>query len=103
MRKKSNLSLDLIFGGIAAPQETDVTDEERQRLLKAMRLAVEGELTPRQRFCIQKRIFEQDSVTHIADALGVNPSTVTRHIQRACKRLGKVLGYSFPRFNGDSH
>lgn len=100
MRRKTNLSLDL-FGdrlntGRGAPDEED---GERRRLLLALRRAVEGELTERQKDCVRLRYLEGKSLKQTADELGVTPPTVSKHLKKARSRLGRVIGYSFARLH----
>ncbi len=64
-----------------------------ERLKRNLRRAQAQELTPRQRQILTMRYEEQRSVTEIARALGVNPSTVTRSLQRSRQRLFRCLRY----------
>ncbi len=64
-----------------------------ERLKRNLRRAQAQELTPRQRQILSMRYKEQRSVTEIARALGVNPSTVTRSLQRSKERLFRCLKY----------
>ena len=72
----------------AEDNESDV-----RRLKRNLRLAREKELTPRQRQLMQMRYEENMSVSQIADALGLDKSTVSRTITRAKHRLYKCLRY----------
>ncbi len=54
--------------------------------------AVETILTPRQRLCVKMHYFNKMPMNKIARELGVNPSTVTRTIQAAKKKLS-VLSF----------
>ena len=53
-----------------------------------------AELTPRQREMLDLYIYHNMSVTDIADALGVNKSTVSRSLRRSFQRLERCLKYS---------
>lgn len=64
------------------------------RLKRNLRDAKRQELTPRQCQILTMHYEEELSVTQIAKALGVNPSTVTRSLQRSKKRLFQCLRYS---------
>ncbi len=64
------------------------------RLKRNLRDAKRQELTPRQYQILTMYYEEERSVTQIARALGVNPSTVTRSLQRSKKRLYQCLRYS---------
>lgn len=69
--------------------------EQLSRLKRNLRQARELELTPRQRQVLAMH-FDQDlSVTQIARELHVNPSTITRTLQRAKGRLRRCLRYGF--------
>ena len=65
-----------------------------QRLRRALRVAREQELTPRQREMLHMHFELEMSMTQIADALGVDKSTVSRTIARAKGRLHRVLRYT---------
>ena len=64
------------------------------RLLSNLPLAVEQELTPRQREILQLRFTSGMSITAIAQQLGLNKSTVSRSLSRSIERLYKSLRYS---------
>lgn len=68
--------------------------EQLARLRKNLRLARERELTPYQRQVLDMRFEQQMRVGEIARELGVNPSTITRTIQRATDKLRRCLRYS---------
>ena len=65
-----------------------------ERLLRNLPLAVEQELTPRQRQILRMRYSSGMRNVEIARALGVNKSTVTRTRNRAVERLFRTLRYS---------
>ena len=65
-----------------------------RRLLSNLPLAVQQELTPRQREILQMRFTGGMSVTAIAEQLGLNKSTVSRSLARSMERLYKSLRYS---------
>ena len=65
-----------------------------ERLLRNLPLAVEQELTPRQRQILRMRYSSGMRNVEIARALGVNKSTVTRTLNRAVERLFRTLRYS---------
>lgn len=65
-----------------------------ERLLRNLPLAVEQELTPRQREMLRMRYSRGMRNGEIARALGVNKSTVTRTLNRAVERLFRTLRYS---------
>ena len=76
-------------------QEESGDNRERiRRLLSNLPLAVQQELTPRQREMLELYIYKEMSVTDIAAALGVNKSTVSRSLRRSFQRLERCLKYS---------
>ena len=76
-------------------QEESGDNRERiRRLLSNLPLAVQQELTPRQREILRLRFTGSMSVTAIAEKLGLNKSTVSRSLARSMERLYKSLRYS---------
>jgi RNA polymerase sigma factor (sigma-70 family) len=99
MKRKSNLSLDLFGDRLNIPLQTEEEDGERRQMLRALRRAMEGELTERQRECVRLRYLEGKSVNEVAAQLGVTAGTASKHLKKARGRLGTVMGYSFSRLN----
>lgn len=99
MGRKTDLSLDLFGDRLNVSSGTDDGDAEYRRILCALRRAMDGELTERQRECVRLRYVERKSVSEIASQLGVTPPTASKHLKKARSRLGKVIGYSFSRLN----
>ena len=85
-----------VYGDMAAWLRANAEDNESdvRRLKRNLRLAREEELTPRQRQLMQMRFEQNMSVSEIAEALGLDKSTVSRTITRAKQRLYKCLRYS---------
>ena len=76
-------------------ENAEDNSEQLSRLKRNLRQARELELMPRQRQVLAMH-FDQDlSVTQIARELHVNPSTITRTLQRAKGRLRRCLRYGF--------
>lgn len=76
-------------------QEQSGDNQERiRRLLSNLPLAVQQELTPRQREILQMRFTGGMSITGIAKELGLNKSTVSRSLTRSVERLYMSLRYS---------
>ena len=76
-------------------QEESGDNRERiRRLLSNLPLAVQQELTPRQREILQMRFTGGMSITGIAKELGLNKSTVSRSLTRSVERLYRSLRYS---------
>lgn len=68
-------------------------DLYRRKITAILRSAIKNELTDKQRYCLCEHIYKGRSMKEIASELGVSPSTVTRHIQNARKRLKNVARY----------
>ena len=76
-------------------QEQSGDNQERiRRLLSNLPLAVQQELTPRQREILQMRFTGGMSITGVAKELGLNKSTVSRSLTRSVERLYRSLRYS---------
>ena len=84
-----------VYGDMAAWLRANAEDNESdvRRLKRNLRLAREEELTPRQRQLMQMRFEQNMSVSEIAEALGLDKSTVSRTVTRAKQRLYKCLRY----------
>lgn len=67
-----------------------------QHLLNAFRVAITEELTEQQRTYIIAYYYERLTMDEIAERFAVNKSTVSRTINRARKRLERVLRYASP-------
>ena len=93
------MSLDLFGDRLDLSRYETQDNGERERMLRTLRRAMEGELTERQRECVRLRYFDAKSVNEVADAIGVTPPTASKHLKKARARLGKVMGYSFSRLN----
>lgn len=71
--------------------ETNACDISKMK--KIMKMAIANELTEKQRYCLCEHFLYGRSMKSIASDLNVNPSTVTRHIQNAKRRLTRVAKY----------
>ena len=69
--------------------------ETMARAKRNLARAIEEELTPAQRTCLQMYYFDRKTMQEIGDELGVDRTTVSRNVQRGCRRLYRVLSYSF--------
>lgn len=102
--RKQNLSLDLFGDYCPVPslskgflnENQEEEQIKRQRLLRTLRYAVEGELTEKQKICVRKYYFDNLSQKKIAEELGITEATVSRHLKKARQRLGRVIAYSRP-------
>jgi RNA polymerase sigma-70 factor, ECF subfamily len=66
----------------------------RQERLEALRKAI-GELAPKQRLCMELRVYQERSVQEIAVALRISPETVKAHLFQARQRLWDKLHETF--------
>ena len=93
----SNLHYDPLDRASLLLWRQDQREDNRQRierLLTNLPMAVEEELTPRQRQILRMHFSEGKRVTQIARELGVNKSTVSRTIARSTEKLFRTLRYS---------
>ncbi len=93
------MSLDLFGDRLDVDRYRTDDNGEREKMLRVLRRAMEGELTERQQACVRLRYFDGKSVNEVAAAIGVTPPTASKHLKKARARLGKVMGYSFSRLN----
>lgn len=73
-----------LFSNVQFPPEV-----QRRRV----RMVMEHELTEVQRRAVQGYYFEGRTVRSMARELGVQPSSVSRAIQRGLKRMARCLRY----------
>jgi RNA polymerase sigma-70 factor (ECF subfamily) len=66
----------------------------REERLEALRAAI-GTLAPKQRLCMELRVYQERSVQEIATALRISPETVKAHLFQARQRLWDRLHGSF--------
>ena len=62
--------------------------------MKALREAI-GELAPKQRLCMELRVYQERSTQEIATALRISPETVKAHLFQARQRLWDKLHHTF--------
>jgi RNA polymerase sigma-70 factor, ECF subfamily len=67
---------------------------ERRERLESLRAAI-GELAPKQRLCMELRVYQERSVQEIAAALRISPETVKAHLFQARQRLTDKLHHRF--------
>lgn len=82
--------------------QPDCPDEERNLVLRNMRLAIREELSETQRRYLVAYYVEGRKMQDIADEYGRDRSTVSRTLKRARQRLKKVLRYSSRALLADS-
>lgn len=68
--------------------------QRMSRLRRNLPLAVEQELTPRQKEVVNYFYFDGMGVTEIARTMGLHKSTVSRTLKRARGKLQRCLKYS---------
>ena len=66
----------------------------RQERLEGLRAAI-GELAPKQRLCVELRVYQERSVQEIAAVLRISPETVKAHLFQARQRLWDKLHDTF--------
>jgi len=74
----------------AAAAGSVLDDIVRQERLEVLRNAI-GELAPKQRLCMELRVYQERSVQEIAVALRISPETVKAHLFQARQRLWDKL------------
>lgn len=97
-----NLSLNQIrFEKAVFDSYDSVTENTKQRenVKKALGRIIQKELTPRQRQIVIMCCCEDRSVSDTANELGLNKSTVSRHLNRAKEKIERTLSYTFNPFN----
>ncbi len=71
--------------------ETNI--EDRRRMKNILKKAMEAELTSLQRFCLVEYYLHRKKKKDIAAELSLHPSTITRHISSAEKKLRHIASY----------
>lgn len=76
-------------------QKTDgsTNKDERNIMKHILQKAILSELTEKQRYCIMEYYFNNRKQKEIAEELGINISTVSRHIDYAKKKLQNIASY----------
>ena len=72
---------------------SDNNHADRLKMSELLHRAMKEGLTDKQRYCVIEYYIKNKSMKKIASELGVYPSTVTRHIQSATKRLRNIAKY----------
>lgn len=78
---------DFLSPSVTASPLDHIVREER---LAALREAI-GELPPKQRLCMELRVYQERSMQEIAAALRISPETVKAHLFQARQRLWEKL------------
>ena len=89
------LSLDQLRGVTGTPLgDTAANHKRRQAALRVLRLALQQELTPRQRQCMELCVLQGLSQVEAGRQLGVHKDRVCGHRQRAKRGRGRAAGYA---------
>ncbi len=60
---------------------------------EGLRLAIERELTARQRECVELYYYQGLTMEEVGKRLGIGKATVCRHLQKSQARLQRVAAY----------
>lgn len=93
------VSFEQVEGWVAGPglNEGNGNRAEIRQAGRLLHRAVEEDLTERQRQCVQLYFFEGLTMEQAGMRLGLEKSTVYRHLERAKRRLSRVMKYSLSR------
>lgn len=92
-----NTAYDLLNLASVQSWQKETQEDNSQRMTRLRRnlpLAVEQELTPRQKEVVNYFYFDGMGVTEIARTMGLHKSTVSRTLKRARTKLHRCLQYS---------
>lgn len=67
--------------------------ESTQWAAEGLRLALERELTPRQRECVELYYYQGLTMEEVGKRLGIGKATVCRHLQKSEARLQRSIAY----------
>lgn len=67
--------------------------ESRKRMKEIISKAIVTELTDMQRICLTEHYLNDKKQKEIASELGLNASTVSRHIAKARRKLQNIASY----------
>lgn len=82
-----------VIGSLGIGEYSEDNRQDLQKMKALMQKAMSFYLTPRQQQCVTKYYFEQKTVIQIGKELGVDKSTVSRHLQAAMKKLNKLNAF----------
>jgi RNA polymerase sigma-70 factor (ECF subfamily) len=77
-----------------AAEDSPLDHIVREERLKVLREAI-GELAPKQRLCMELRVYQERSMQEIALTLRISPETVKAHLFQARQRLWDKLHQTF--------
>lgn len=89
---------DLVFDYIQYKKwsESDPEIDYSQHIKKCLAIAIQKELSEKQRLYFQMYHIHRYTIAEIADVVGVSKSTVSRTLTAAHKNIAKVMRYSSP-------
>ncbi len=87
----SDINID-VLSNLCGRNNSEPTGS-KEKLIKIMRRSMGGSLTELQRFCVEEYFLKERPQYVIAKDLGVAPSTVCRHINRALNKLKIIASY----------
>ncbi len=88
----TNVNTNKLFFNNNLP-ELSTNQIDRIQMKQILSKAIYNELTAMQRLCIVEHFFNNKKQKEIADELGVNASTVSRHIKKGKKKLKNIASY----------
>lgn len=71
----------------------NINNIKRQKILSMILTAINKELTPRQRQCVNLYYIEGKSVPIISKELGISPPTIYKHISKGINYIKKYANY----------
>ncbi len=74
-------------------REDGVNDKQRDRMKRLLKLAIENELTDRQRECINMKFYKGMKASDIANELNIKPATVYKHIRKGIAAMKHCAVY----------
>ena len=89
----------LLYDALYRPVQEGAYSTNRRELEEAarlLRIAIQNELTDRQRACLTLYYMEGNTMQEIAERLGTTRGNVSRRIKKAVERLRRALRYSAP-------
>ncbi|MCI9273226.1 MAG: hypothetical protein HFE39_04620 [Clostridiales bacterium] len=84
------------LAGLNLYQVNHEPDLRHQSMIRTLHNVYQGELTHRQKECMYYYHYQNKKMVEIAGMMGINVSTVSRHIHKAQLRLKKVMDYYYP-------
>ncbi len=97
MTTKKFLSLNEQIEGYSAFQkymQKNATSRSRhKRMEQLLHIAMQTEMTEKQKVCVELYYFQKMKVCDIAGQLSIRPTTVYKHLKKARASLSKCLPY----------